>query len=224
MGLFDFFKPKQEQVVTAEPKSYSPYVEVTSGMYWPIMSKTWDGEKTPGELGVVVKNVPDYQRLRLRALDAFIKTDVVKIISQKKFDWIVGSGLKLQTEPNKTVLESEGVSHDFSRFQKLVEARFFVYANSVHCDFSKQKNLHQLANDFYKGKYLMGDCLCIARFSKSGPNVQFISAEHIVNPTELQYFEDAKKCRELCRTRYRIQCIRRTRGILRLRKIRRIYK
>ncbi len=157
--------------------------------YYPIVEKSWDGEKTLGELGYVVKNIPNYESLRLRSLDAYIKTDVVKIIASKHFDWVVGSGLKLQVEPNRTVLESEGIKIDGS-FQKLVEARFMIYANSINCDYSKQKNLHQLAYDFYKAKYLEGDCLCICRFDDNGPNIQFVGAEHIRTPLDEKSLKD----------------------------------
>lgn len=183
-GLEINIKPKskiiQEESVIPEPNSSFGQ---SYGQYYPVVSRKWDGEKTLGELGLVTRNDIDYDRLRLRALDAYIKTDIVKIIAKKRFDWVVGSGLKLQVEPNKIVLQSEGISNDWANFQKIVEARFMVYSNSVNCDFSKQKNLHQLAYDFYKSKYLSGDCLCIIRFGNTGPNAQFISAEHVQTPT-----------------------------------------
>lgn len=190
MGFFDFLNNKKEAVsepIKAEPTNdYYNGNESNSGViygqYYPIVSKKWDGEKTLGELGLVVKNIPDYKRLRLRAYDAYIKTDIVKIIASKHFNWVIGSGLKLQAEPNKTVLASENIEFNAKEFQKLAEARFMVYANSVNCDYMSERNLHQLANDFYKGKYLGGDCLCIVRFGEYGPNVQYISAEFIETP------------------------------------------
>ena len=54
-------------------------------------------------------NVPDYNVLRIRSYDAYTKSDIVRIITSKYFHWVVGSGLKLQAEPNKVVLESEGI-------------------------------------------------------------------------------------------------------------------
>jgi capsid protein len=58
-----------------------------------------------------------------------------------------------------------------------------VYANSKECDFLKEKNLHQLAMDFFQGSYLGGDTLCIIRYDKNGINAQFVSGEHIRNPS-----------------------------------------
>jgi len=188
MAWYDFLKfNKQEESITEIESfidtSQSNYGNGTTyGTYYPIVNKNWDGEKTLGELGIIVNNIPDYERLRLRSLDAYVKSDTIKIIAKKKFDWVVGSGLKLQCEPNVTVLESEGISFDNAKFQKLVEARFMVYANSKNCDHSKMQNLHQIAYEAYKGKYLAGDFLCIARFNDFGPTIQIIAAEHIKTP------------------------------------------
>ena len=179
---FEFNRIKEESSIP-ESKSNSDYGNATTyGTYYPIINKNWDGEKTLGELGLVVNNIPDYNRLRLRSLDAYVKSDTIKIIAKKKFDWVVGSGLKLQCEPNVTVLESEGISFDNAKFQKIVEARFMVYANSKNCDHSKMQTLHQIAYSAYKGKYLAGDFLCIARFNDYGPTIQIIAAEHIQTP------------------------------------------
>jgi len=179
---FEFNRIKEESSVEVLETKGNYGNGTTYGTYYPIVNKNWDGEKTLGELGIIVNNIPDYERLRLRSLDAYVKSDTIKIIAKKKFDWVVGSGLKLQCEPNVTVLESEGISFDNAKFQKLVEARFMVYANSKNCDHSKMQNLHQIAYEAYKGKYLAGDFLCIARFNDFGPTIQIIAAEHIKNP------------------------------------------
>jgi len=190
---FEFNRIKEESSVEVLDTKSNYGNGTTYGTYYPIVNKNWDGEKTLGELGLVVNNIPDYERLRLRSLDAYVKSDTIKIIAKKKFDWVVGSGLKLQCEPNTTVLESEGISFDNGKFQKLVEARFMVYANSINCDYSKRQNLHQIAYEAYKGKYLAGDFLCIARFNDYGPNIQIIAAEHIKTPMiGNKLLEDAK--------------------------------
>ena len=152
------------------------------GVNYTPVTRVWDGEKTLGELGVPIKNIPDYNVLRVRSYDAYAKSDVVKIIANKFFYWVIGSGLKLQSEPNRIVLESEGVKLNYNNFQKLVEARFMVYAKSKECSFSKDKSLHDLAMDAFQGKFLGGDVLCVMRFDDNGPNLQIISGEHVKNP------------------------------------------
>jgi capsid protein len=185
MGLFDFLKPKQKNDVSVHETESVVYQDNNFGYghTYPVVNKYWDGEKTLGELGAVIRNIPDYDRLRLRSYDAYATKDIVKTFASKYFYWTIGSGLKLQCEPNTTVLKSEGITDvDFIEFRKNVEARFMIYGNSKECDFLKEKNLHQLAMDFFKGAYLGGDTLCIIRYDNSGPNAQFVSGEHLRNP------------------------------------------
>lgn len=191
IGNFEFNWGKKEvqaeEVVVHQPKSSVSFQEndFVYGHNYPVITKKWDGEKTLGELGVVTRNIPDYERLRLRSYDAYATIDTVKIIASKFFYWTIGSGLKLQSEPNRSVLESEGIKNDakaYTDFQKNAEARFMVYANSKNCDFLGERNLHELAMDFYQGSFLGGDNLAVIRFEDYGPTVQFISGEHIKNP------------------------------------------
>lgn len=189
MGLFDFLNKKAKEEVVQQPIGQPNSVvfqgDSRMGFGWdyPVINKNWDGEKTLGELGAVIRNIPNYKNLRLRSYDAYATKDVVKIIASKHFYWTIGSGLKLQCEPNRNVLETEDIKDfDFGKFSKDVESRFMVYANSKECDYLKEKNLHQLAMDFYQGKFLGGDCLCVIRYDEKGPNAQFISGDQVQNP------------------------------------------
>lgn len=196
MGIFDFLgsNKKVDEVVESEPivetKSNSSYSDTASyGISYPIITKKWDGEKTPGELGVIIKNLPDYQRIRLRAYDAEMKIDSINIILGRYFKWIIGSGLKLQSEPNKTVLTLEGLTSDLQTFSTNVEARFTVWANSKYPDFSQMGNLHDKAMDVYSTSFLGGDCLVVCRIDNNGVNVQVIDGQHIQTPTQTELDE-----------------------------------
>lgn len=184
---YSFFEKEQqsEMLPVNEPRSLSYQDDIVYGHTYPIINKKWDGEKNLGELGSIVRGVPDYQRLRVRCYDAYTKIDTFKTIASKYFYWKIGSGLKLQVEPNRTVLNSEGIKNDdvkYTEFQKLVEQRFSVWANSKQSDYLKQKTLHELAQDFDKGAFLGGDNLLIVRFDESGPTIQFVSGEFVENP------------------------------------------
>ena len=198
MGLFNFFSKKTGLEVVndspaSEPQSNyeSSKTNIVYGFQYPIIQKRFDGEKTLGELGVVLDSIPDYKRLSLRSYDAYLKTDTVKILTSKHVDWTIGTGLKLQSEPEKFILESEGINIDFAAFQKTVEARFSLYANTKYCDYSRKSNLHELADSFFKAKFLSGDVLVICRIEKEGPNAQFISGSHVKDPYP-EHFEAAK--------------------------------
>lgn len=187
MGIFDLFKKKeteQQKEIITEPKSdYKISSDVVYGPSWAIVDQKWDGEKTLGELGVVINNIPDYKRLRLRAYDAEMKIDAISIIVSKYFKWVVGSGLKLQSEPNKSFLSLEGVSVS-DNFSRDIEARFSVWAKSTYSDYSRQVNLHAKALECFSNAFLGGDCLVYCRIDDYGLNVQVIDGQHISTPNQ----------------------------------------
>lgn len=184
---------KQNQNITQQPSSVYYDASLYGHKYTPV-KRIWDGEKTLGELGTPIKNVPDFDILRIRSYDAYTKSDIVRIITSKYFHWVVGSGLKLQAEPNKVVLESEGISLDLAKFQKMVEARFMIYAKSKQADHLKQKSLHEIALDALQGKVLGGDVLAILRYDDNGPTLQIVSGSHVKSPgIESEFYKEAEK-------------------------------
>lgn len=197
MKIFGFEFKRADKNIVKDTKSTVYHGDFDYGHNYPIVNKKWDGEKTLGELGTVVRNIPDYEKLRLRSYDAYATIDTIKIIASKFFYWTIGTGLKLQAEPNRNVLESESIVNNsklYSDFQKITESRFMVYANSKECDYLKEKNLHELALNAYQGEFLGGDMLVIVRFNENGPNIQLLSGEHICNPSlEGEYYSLAEK-------------------------------
>ena len=192
MGIFSFFgigKPNEKVEVINEPKSGLNYAETevyggAGGYYgasYPIITKVFDGEKTPGDLGVVTKNIPDYMRLRLRGLDAYVKTDAIKLLTNRRVQWVIGNGMKLECEPEKDVLKLSGITIT-TEFQKQVEALWKVYSNSKRCDYESRRNLHEIAKDCYSDKFKTGDALVVCRIEKHGPTVQLISGEFVQTP------------------------------------------
>lgn len=166
-------------------KSAVPYELGGSKIYgqsYPIVTRNFDGEKTLGELGVVTRSYLDYRALRLRSKDSLLKQDTTKIITDKHVDYTIGTGLKLQSEPEKTILEIQGIEIDFIKFQENVEARFNLYSNSKYCDYSEQKTLHQIAYELYKEVFTSGDALVVCRIGDYGLNVQIFSGEHVKSP------------------------------------------
>lgn len=153
---------------------------VSSG-WQPVVTRKWDGEKTPGELGAVSVNVADHVNLRYRSYDAAERIDTVKTISGKFFKYTIGGGLKLQSEPNNVVLKLEGVKVPDS-FKEEVEARFNVFSNSKRCSQNNQQDLHDLANDAFSSAFLGGDTLVVLRIKKNNLTVQVIDGEHIKTP------------------------------------------
>lgn len=180
MGFWDFLKKD-----TGSPQvKNEEFLWEGNRNYNPIIDMIWDGEKTPGELGSVYKSHPDYLKLRLRAYDMNLKTDIIRIITGKFFKWVIGSGLKIQAEPNKTVLEMSGITEDTAEFQKQVEALFNLYAGSKYSDYHRKSWLHEKALEAFETSFLGGDCLCIIRIEEAGPNIQVIDGEKISDPLD----------------------------------------
>ena len=148
----------------------------------PIFEDVFDGEKNAGELGIVYDTLPDHLRLRLRAYDMDLKTDIIKIITGKFFKWVIGSGLKLQSEPNEVVLKMSGITEDLPTFKKEVENSFSLYAASKYSDYQKKDSFHDRVIDAYKAAFLGGDCLCIVRVDKFGPNIQVLDGQQVESP------------------------------------------
>ena len=179
---FGFSSVKESEPQPIQPAPSSGYGDMIASPWVGINSKIFDGEKTPGELGRPINLIPDYRALRQRAYEADLESDVIKIITGKFFKWTVGSGLKLQSEPNEVVLESEGITEDFKKFRSITEARFSVYANSTFCDYTGMNNLHKIANEAFRCAFLGGDCLVILRYENGKLNTQIIDGQEISTP------------------------------------------
>ncbi len=154
------------------------------GNLYPVITEQFDGEKTPGEMGVYKNLLPNHSGLRYRTYEAELKSDIVKIITGKFFKWIVGVGLKLHSEPNLTVLKTEGLNFkNLSDFRNDVEARFSVYGKSRFSDYTKMDNLHARAADAFKTSFLGGDCLVVLRVDeKLNLSAQVIDGQEISSP------------------------------------------
>lgn len=185
----NLFNTKSEvQETPLQNPTSTQYIGDGAVGYNPILTDVFDGEKNPGELGAVYDTLPDHLRLRLRAYDMNLKTDIVKIITGKFFKWVVGSGLKLQSEPNENVLEMSGLKEDFPKFKKDIESLFNLYASSKYSDYTKKDWLHERASEAFKSSFLGGDCVCIIRVDKFGPNIQVIDGQQLETP-----FDDEDK-------------------------------
>ena len=198
-SLFDLVLPKQEgpsqnqaQIENNSNYNYQENSIITSPWY-PVTTKSFDGEKTPGEMGPAINLVPEHNGLRYRSYEAQLKSDVVKMITGKFFKWVIGNGLKLQSEPEETVLEMEGVKEDFIKFRKNVEARFKVYSNSKMSDFSRMQNIHKRASEAFKTAFLSGDALVILRVENGNINVQVIDGAEVKSPVfDSEFYKKAK--------------------------------
>lgn len=152
----------------------------------------FDGEKTPYELGTPTDYSLDYYALRARSWEAFLKTDAVQNAIKKYCLWIIGPGLKLQSDPVEPILENNNINIDADNFSLKVESYFRLYVKMKESTYSMEMNLHDMANEALKNALLSGDVLCVLRLTDGRVNIEIIDGYYIQNPIGSDYYDEAK--------------------------------
>lgn len=171
-----------KDLITSKSNDAEPEMEArfrNHGLSSSIFSMPFDGEKNLGEIGPIKNYYLEYDLLRLRSWQSYLESEITQTVLGKYTKWIVGSGLKLQSEPNKTVLKSEGINVDLDDFTKNVEARFGLYSKSKTADFSGMETLNSIAKTAYLNAKVGGDVLVILRLVKGVVKIQLIDGEHV---------------------------------------------
>lgn len=179
MGLLDFFKRKEAKKVVIEP-------EARFGYHGNSYSISYDGEKNLGEVGPIIDYSLDYDRLRMRSWQAYLESDLAQTILDRVTIWIIGKGLKLQCQPSKETLKTEGITLEAEKFNKVVESRFGTWAGSKRSSYSGLTNFNELANEAFKNSKIGGDVLTVLRYQKGVVTVQNIDGSCIYNSFMMQ--------------------------------------
>lgn len=175
MGVFDFFKKKQVESVSIkkQPSAFE------RGRV--LFTHTFTGEKNLGELGPIKAYTPDYYSLSVRAWQAFLESDICHTVINRYATWVIGSGLKMQTEPVKKILQKKGINID-QEFNEDVEARWTIYSKSKRCDYSGRKSLGQIAKEAFINGINGGDVLLVLRYQNKQKTIQMIDGCHVKSP------------------------------------------
>lgn len=180
--IVGFWKRKFSSSEKKELVSEKQTTAYSSGVYSPIFSYSYNGEKNLGEMGPIKDYKMDYPALRLRSWQSFVESEITQTVIKRYITWVIGKGLKLQAEPVQRVLEMEGVSLDATTFSESVEARFNVYRKSKRAHYSGMKNLDGVAADAFKNAIVGGDVLVILRFENNTVSVQLVDGHHVQTP------------------------------------------
>ena len=146
-----------------------------------IMTISYDGEKNPGELGVIKKYIPNYRAIRNRAWQAYLESDVVQSIVQKMNSWVAGRGLKLEAIPMREILEDAGVNLE-EDFEKKVQRRWRLFTKSKLSVYGNQFSLNKKSVSAHLNSFVGGDFLVILHVINGRVQVQCIDGEHIFTP------------------------------------------
>lgn len=147
-----------------------------------LFTHSYNGEKNLGEIGPPRSYAPDYNILRMRSWQALLESEIAQIIIKRYTTWTVGKGLKLQSEPNKIVLKSEGINLDTNAFSEMVEARHAMWARSREADYSMMKSKNRISKAAFKNAHVGGDVLVVLRYKKGRVSVQLVDGQHVQNP------------------------------------------
>lgn len=141
----------------------------------------FDGEKNLGELGPIRSYTPAYNALRLRSWQALVESELAQIVIGRYLTWVLGQGMKLQSEPNTRVLKKNKITLDSNEFSKEVEADFSVFSEMTQTDYAGMLNLNTIATDTLKNAIVGGDVLIKLRYTDV-VTVQMIDGMHVQTP------------------------------------------
>jgi len=185
-------KPNNNVDSSKKPNADWDSGEIRGGFHNHLFTISYDGEKNLGEIGPLKHYLLNYEALRLRSWEAVLTSDIANTVLLKLTSWVIGSGLKVQAEPSKVVLKSEGITLNSEDFNRVSEARFKIYGNSKKCDYAKQSTLGEIANIAYKNAEIAGDLLVILRYDKNNLSIQLIDGSNVCSPLgNSNFFGDA---------------------------------
>lgn len=183
----NFFKSPQKEIeVETSIDKKDPVADFSTsntGQYRSLFSVSYNGEKNLGEIGPIKSYILDYYGLSLRSWESMLTNEISATVIAKFALWVIGSGLKLQAEPQTTVLQTEGIDLNSQDFAKIVEARFSVFCKSRMGDFSGRDNIHILSEKAFLNSIIGGDVLVILRYIDGCLKVQLIDGSHVQSPT-----------------------------------------
>jgi capsid protein len=179
MNLFQkigSFFTKSEIEPTTQP-------EARSGVLGGYYGVSYNGEKNAGEIGPIVDYQIDYEATAMRSWQSMLESDVTRMVITRYVNWVIGSGLKLQSEPNEKALATEKINiGDSQEFSETIEARFSVFASSKTSSHNGVMNLYEIQKEAYKNACLNGDVLVILRLVGTQLKVQIIDGRHVRYP------------------------------------------
>lgn len=178
----DRFLPKEKKVVRDPWTFQERNIPEASHGYKPLFTISYDGEKNRGEVGPIKIYRLDHIRLRARAWQSYLDSEITQGILNKFVTWIIGSGLKLQSEPMERVLQDSGISIDKETFSTNIEDRFKLFSKSKCSSITNLNNLNKNARKAYLNAIIGGDVLVVLRLIKREIKIEIIDATHVRTP------------------------------------------
>lgn len=143
---------------------------------------SFNGEKSFGEIGPIIKYDLDYDGLRHRSWKSYLDSELAQAVLKKWAIWNVGTGLKLQLEPSKHIFEKYNVTLDIEKYNTDVETQFQFFAKSKRSDYAGMESLHRKAYSTLLNAIIGGDALIVQRYEDGQHTVQLIDGGNVATP------------------------------------------
>ena len=131
-------------------------------------------------------DIPSLPKLRVNSRDAYRNQPLVHGAIDTKLYNVIGSGLKLQSQPNNEIL---GISEEeASDWAKSTEFEFYLWANNRNCDAERTKTFDDIQNVAFISSLLSGDIFALTPYIDRGSaysmSVQLVEADRCSNPND----------------------------------------
>lgn len=147
-----------------------------------VQSIPFDGEKNPGNVGPIIDYVMDHARLSIRSWQALSESELALIAVTRLVAWVIGKGLKLQSEPIMEILQDEGIKLNKKKFTASFETRFNLFRKLKSASWSGEQSLNELSDEAEKNAIVGGDILVVLRVVKGKLKIQHIDGIHVQSP------------------------------------------
>lgn len=170
---------KSSSVVSPVETEYVSPTEIKGSHMFTV---DFSGEKTSGELGNIKEYDIDSGSLAARSWQFYLDNAVAHLVVDRFVSWVVGDGLRVQSEPIDSILTDNGINIDKEKVTGSIENRFKIFCNSERSVYSKQGNLNTFMAEVVKCAYIGGDCLIVNRIKDGVQSSQMIDGRHIETP------------------------------------------
>lgn len=172
--------PVEQKAGVTYGKEMRAYLRYPTNSYNEIYTTSYSGEKNLGGMGPAKNYWLDYHALRVRGWQSFTEADISPMVIRRFTTWVIGIGLKLQSEMNVKALELMGETVDPNEMQQIIEPLWQVSMKLM--DYSDQMSLIQIARMAYINTKIGGDVLVVIHVIKNQVKVQLIHGGRVVTP------------------------------------------
>ncbi len=168
-----------ETIEMVKSKPRSKVVSSIGASFTRQWTVSYDGEKNSGEIGPIINYKVDFLSLSNRSWQSYLESDISQTVINRYIMWIIDKGLKLQSAPDKLILESEGIRIDAEKYNNIVEARFRTFAKSKRSSYNGMKTFNEVAKLAFRNAKIGGDALVILRYEDKRVTVEVIDGRHV---------------------------------------------